>query len=98
MRKRRGTRPIGSLAAAIRPHLRPPPARECDLNPKPARLSARMELCSAEEILMRIPALAVLTTVTVLTAAPAVAQRYDANYPVCLQSYGLGGGYNNDCS
>jgi len=57
-----------------------------------------MELCSAEEILMRILALAALTTVTVLTAAPAVAQRYDANYPVCLQSYGLGGGYNNDCS
>jgi len=50
---------------------------------------------------MRILALAVLTaltTVTVLAAAPAVAQRYDANYPVCLQSYGLGGGYNNDCS
>ena len=47
---------------------------------------------------MRILALAVLTTVAILTTAPAVAQRYDANYPICLQSYGLGGGYNIDCS
>jgi Tfp pilus assembly protein PilV len=47
---------------------------------------------------MRISALAILTTVAILTTAPAVAQRYDANYPICLQSYGLGGGYNIDCS
>ena len=47
---------------------------------------------------MRIFSLAVLTTVAVLTTAPAVAQRYDGNYPICLQSYGLGGSYNIDCS
>jgi Protein of unknown function (DUF3551) len=39
-----------------------------------------------------IPALAILTIATVLTAAPAQAQTYDPNYPVCLQTYGIGGG------
>jgi hypothetical protein len=42
---------------------------------------------------MRIPALAILTTVTVLTAAPALAQTYSPDYPVCLQTYGIDGGY-----
>jgi hypothetical protein len=42
---------------------------------------------------MRIPALAILTTVTVLTAAPTSAQTYSPNYPVCLQAYGRNGGY-----
>ena len=42
---------------------------------------------------MRIPALAILTFATVLTAAPARAQTYDPAYPVCLQVYGIGGGY-----
>lgn len=46
---------------------------------------------------MRILALAILTTVTVLTTAPAVAQRYGGNSPFCLQSYGLGGSYSIDC-
>jgi hypothetical protein len=41
---------------------------------------------------MRIPALAILTIATVLTAASARAQRYDPNYPVCLQTYNIGGG------
>jgi Protein of unknown function (DUF3551) len=41
---------------------------------------------------LRIPALAILTIATVLTAAPAQAQTYDPNYPVCLQTYGIGGG------
>jgi Protein of unknown function (DUF3551) len=41
---------------------------------------------------MRIAALAILTISTVLTAAPARAQTYDPDYPVCLQAYGLGGG------
>ena len=36
---------------------------------------------------MRIPALAILTTGTVLTPAPAPAQTYDPGYPVCLQTY-----------
>jgi hypothetical protein len=47
---------------------------------------------------MRILALATLTTVTVLTTAPAVAQTYGGNYPICLQSYGMGGGYGIDCA
>lgn len=42
---------------------------------------------------MRIPALAILTTAAVLTAAPVLAQTYDPNYPVCLQTYGIDGGY-----
>jgi hypothetical protein len=37
---------------------------------------------------MRISALAILATATVLTAAPARAQTYDPSYPVCLQVYG----------
>jgi hypothetical protein len=40
---------------------------------------------------IRISTLAILTIATVLTAAPARAQTYDPHYPVCLQSYGLGG-------
>jgi hypothetical protein len=42
---------------------------------------------------MRIPALAILTISTILTAAPARAQTYGTDYPVCLQVYGRGGGY-----
>ena len=42
---------------------------------------------------MRIRALAILTIATVLTAASARAQTYDPNYPVCLQTYGIDGGY-----
>ena len=42
---------------------------------------------------MRIPALAILTISTVLTAAPARAQTYGTDYPICLQVYGRGGGY-----
>jgi hypothetical protein len=40
---------------------------------------------------MRIPALAILTVSAVLTAAPAPAQTYNPRYPVCLQSYAIGG-------
>lgn len=47
---------------------------------------------------MRVPALAMLTVSAVLTAAPAAAQAYDPKYPVCLQSYGEGGGHRIDCS
>jgi hypothetical protein len=36
---------------------------------------------------MRIPALAILTMATVLTATPTLAQTYDPKYPVCLQIY-----------
>jgi len=37
---------------------------------------------------MRIPALAILAIGTALAAAPARAQTYDPNYPVCLHQYG----------
>ena len=37
---------------------------------------------------MRITALAIATIATVLIAAPAQAQTYDPDYPVCLQTYG----------
>ena len=37
---------------------------------------------------MRIPALAILTIATVLTAVPVRAQTYDPAYPVCLRVYG----------
>jgi len=47
---------------------------------------------------MRIPALAILTFFTVLTAAPAVAQTYSGNYPVCLQLYLRDGARNIECS
>jgi hypothetical protein len=42
---------------------------------------------------MRIPALAILMFATILTAAPARAQTYDPAYPVCLQTFGIRGGY-----
>jgi len=37
---------------------------------------------------MRIPALAILAIAAASTAAPAQAQTYDPNYPVCLHVYG----------
>jgi hypothetical protein len=40
-----------------------------------------------KEALMRISALAILTIVTVWTAAPARAQTYDPAYPVCLHVF-----------
>ena len=45
---------------------------------------------------MRFPALAMLIIVPAL-ATPALAQTYDPKYPVCLQSYDIGGG-NIECS
>jgi hypothetical protein len=42
---------------------------------------------------MHIRAWAILTIATVLTAAPALAQTYNPDYPVCLQTYGIDGGY-----
>ena len=47
---------------------------------------------------MRIPALAILTTVMVLTAAPAPAQTYGGNYPVCLQQFRWGGSRDIYCN
>jgi hypothetical protein len=40
---------------------------------------------------MRIAAAALFTTAAVLTAAPASAQTYAGNYPICLQYYRWGG-------
>jgi hypothetical protein len=37
--------------------------------------------------MMRIPALVVLAAAAVQIAAPAQAQTYDPNYPICLQIY-----------
>ena len=42
---------------------------------------------------MRIPALAILTIATVLTAVPARAQTYDPSYPVCLHVWARGAAY-----
>ena len=47
---------------------------------------------------MRILALAILTTATVLTAAPARAQTYDPNYPVCLKVIEMFGGEHFECA
>jgi len=42
---------------------------------------------------MRVLACTILTIGTMLVAAPARAQTYDPSYPVCLQTYGIEGGY-----
>ena len=47
---------------------------------------------------MRISALAILTTFVVLTAAPAMAQTFSGNYPVCLQLYLRDGARSIECS
>ena len=44
-------------------------------------------------MLMRILLSAILTTLTVLTATPTLAQTYSSEYPVCLQAYGDKGDY-----
>ncbi len=46
---------------------------------------------------MRVLACTIFTIGAMLVAAPARAQTYDPNFPVCLQTYALGGGYI-DCS
>lgn len=45
----------------------------------------------------RVLACAILTIGTMVVAAPARAQTYDPNYPVCLETYGIDGGHT-DCS
>jgi hypothetical protein len=42
---------------------------------------------------MRVLACTTLAVVVALAAAPARAQTYDPNYPVCLQTYGIDGNY-----
>ena len=46
---------------------------------------------------MRIMACMVLAIATISAVAPADAQTYDPNYPVCMQVFRRGGGYY-DCS
>lgn len=46
---------------------------------------------------MRALACTVLTIAAVFWAAPLRAQTYDPNYPVCIQTYAIGGG-SIDCS
>ncbi|WP_083519372.1 DUF3551 domain-containing protein [Bradyrhizobium jicamae] len=46
---------------------------------------------------MHLLACTILTIATVLIFAPARAQTYDPNYPVCIQTYSIGGG-SIDCS
>jgi hypothetical protein len=46
---------------------------------------------------MRVLACTILTIGTMSVVAPARAQTYDPNYPVCLQTYGIDGSYI-DCS
>jgi hypothetical protein len=47
---------------------------------------------------MRIPALAILTAATILTATPIMAQTYDPKYPVCLQIYQRMADYYFECA
>ena len=46
---------------------------------------------------MRVRACTFLTIATALAASPLRAQTYDPNYPVCIQTYNIGGG-SIDCS
>ena len=46
---------------------------------------------------MRVLTWTILAIGAILIAAPAHAQTYDPNFPVCLQTYAVGGGYI-DCS
>ena len=46
---------------------------------------------------MRALACTLLTIATVIWAAPLRAQTYEPNYPVCIQTYSIGGG-SIDCS
>jgi hypothetical protein len=45
----------------------------------------------AREASMRNPVLLLLAMAAMMIAAPARAQTYDPNYPVCLQTYGIDG-------
>jgi hypothetical protein len=42
---------------------------------------------------MRVLALVILTIIAVHVSPPARAQTYDPSYPICLQVYGINGGY-----
>jgi len=85
------------IGTPVQPEL----ARECEpicLEMVCLARSAGAKTSIRREIPMRIPALAILTYFTVLTAAPAVAQTYSGNYPVCLQLYLRQGARSIDCA
>jgi hypothetical protein len=46
---------------------------------------------------MRVQGWMMLAGATLLAVAPALAQRYDPRYPVCLQTWEWGGGTNINC-
>jgi hypothetical protein len=48
---------------------------------------------SCGALVMRILACSVLAIGVISVAAPSCAQTYDPSYPVCLQTYGIDGGY-----
>ena len=50
------------------------------------------------EVAMRMLRRIILVVTTILAVAPATAQRYDPNYPVCLQKWGRSGLITIDCS
>jgi hypothetical protein len=47
---------------------------------------------------MRMLRWIILTSATILAVTPATAQRYDSQYPVCLQKWGEAGATSIDCS
>ena len=49
--------------------------------------------CFGRRLFMRILAMLVLAIAVMLAAAPAQAQTYDPNYPICLQTFGRAGNY-----
>jgi hypothetical protein len=51
-----------------------------------------------KEVLMRIPALAILALGVISTAAPARAQTYDPRFPICMHVISSWGGAREDCS
>jgi hypothetical protein len=50
------------------------------------------------KVAMRMLRWIILVVTAILAVAPATAQRYDPNYPVCLQKWGRSGLITIDCS
>jgi hypothetical protein len=61
--------------------------------PQPKSIEELPTLRTSEEVVMRIIALLVWTTVSVLKAGTVPVQTYGSEYPVCLQAYGDKGDY-----
>lgn len=59
-------------------------------------MNVKLDLTASEkpgEITMRMMAVVVATIAAMTAASPARTQTYDPSYPVCLQTYGIDGGY-----